>query len=79
MAALAPTPPWLQRGDCLAFHIYFHGVITPLMKSTFHLQQMKVIIITKHSPLDYCSSRICAQLWKMTEEDSHSIARKRVN
>ena len=60
MAALPVIPPWLQRGDWLAFLIYFQGVVTPLMESTFHLHQVKVIIMTKHSPLDYWSSRIFA-------------------
>lgn len=60
MAALAVTPPLLQRGHWLAFLMYFHRVLTLLMESTFHLQKMKVIIITKHSPLDYCSSEIFA-------------------
>lgn len=60
MAALAVIPPLLQRGDWLAFLMYFNSVIPLVMESTFHLQQMKVIIITKHSPLDYCSSKIFA-------------------
>lgn len=76
MTALAVIPPLLQRGDWLAFLMYFNSVIPLVMESTFHLQQMKVIIITKHSPLDYCSSKIFAWLWKMTEKDSHTIAIK---
>lgn len=60
MAALAVIPLLLQRGDWLAILMYFHGVITPLTESTFPLHQMKVIIITKRSPLDYCSSEIFA-------------------